>query len=243
MRMRGRCRYGYFHPPMSHARNRLLCTLLPLAASLAGCAAPPPPATRPGVAPLALDDGGLAVQRVGDSIHVRGRGIDVTLPAQEWRVLEESPRRFRVVNADGQPLTILPDGRAWFEGEPRRADDRDVTAAQTAAAERPGRIEVPESQGRPDRRTEGDANDDGFNEARGAYQVVAAGRQVDLTLVPVGAALPDPLVEIYGLPPGEVIATTGGRLISSVGRLADGRVLVEVPFTVRGPRTVAVQVR
>ena len=231
---------------MSHARTtlpRTICTLLPLTAALAGCDAPSTPAPQPTIAKLTLDDGGLRVQRTGGSIHIGGHGIGVDLPGTEWRVVDESPLRVRAVNAGGQPLTILPDGRAWFEGEPRRADDRDVTAAQTAAAERPGRVEVPDSQGRPDRRTEGDANNDGFNEARGAYQVVAVGRQVELTLVPAGAALPDPLIEIAGLPPGEVIATTGGRLIASVRRLADGRVLVEVPFTVRGPTTVAVQAR
>ena len=229
---------------MSHfSLQTPVCRLIALGGvALVGCAAPPRPAAvtmRPaGVA------GGLAVSRDGAELHVRGRGISLDVPEAEWAAAEVSPLRVRLVGrASGRPLTIVSDGRAWFDGEPRRADGGETSAADEAAAGSPGRVAVADAEGRTDRSTSGDANNDGFNEQLGAYQIVASGRRVDLTILPDGPPLPRPVVEIAGLPAGEVAATTGGRLIESAARLPDGRVLVVVPFDVRSPTAVTVQVR
>ena len=219
-------------------RNKFAILLL---AGVVGCAAgrtaPPVAATRPAV-------DGLTISRNGSELHLRGRGICIDLPTADWAVAEDSPLRVRLLNrGSGQPLTIYRDGRAWFDGEARRADGGETSGAEEAAAASPGRVAVADAEGRADRSTVGDVNNDGFNERLGAFQVVASGRRVDLTILPDGAALPRPAVEISGLPPGDLTATTGGRLIAATARLPDGHALVVVPFDVDRPTVVTVQVR
>jgi hypothetical protein len=107
----------------------------------------------------------------------------------------------------------------------------------------PGRIEIAEEFGRVDRNTAGDRNNDGFNEARGAYQINATGARLELTLAPADAALVYPVLEVRGMPAGDAVVTVEGRIIDQVVRLDDGTVLIEIPARLDRPSGVGVKVQ
>jgi len=104
-------------------------------------------------------------------------------------------------------------------------------------------VSVPEDQGRVNRTSAGDANNDGYNETTGDYRIVAEARQVDVTLTPRTPALFHPVVQVSGLPAGKVVATVEGRLIDEVVRLPGGNVLVEIPVQVDHVTTLSLRVR
>jgi hypothetical protein len=104
-------------------------------------------------------------------------------------------------------------------------------------------VSIPEDQGRLLRQTRGDANNDGYNEVLGAYQIEAAGPRLDVTLSPRTRALVQPVLEIANLPPGKLIATLEGRLIESAERLDDGRVLLILPHKLQRPATLNIRVQ
>jgi hypothetical protein len=89
--------------------------------------------------------------------------------------------------------------------------------------------------------TPGDADNDGYNELSGSYQLAARVPRVQFTIVPQRVPCVAPIFEITGLPAGEVSAMVEGRLIETVERLSDGRVLLRLPLNI--DRTMNVTVR
>jgi hypothetical protein len=92
------------------------------------------------------------------------------------------------------------------------------------------------------RNSDGDANNDGYNETLGAYQVIAKGPRMEMTLAPASAELVRPLIEISDLPAGKPLVTLEGRLIESLTRLKNGNVLIEVPARIERPTTLNVRI-
>ena len=142
-------------------------------------------------------------------------------------------------------LTVYSDGRMYFGGEFRSASAGLKDAAQQAAQHAsPAELSVPEAMGRLNRSTPGDADNDGYNESRGAYEVVARGDRIEMTLSPRSTALSRPVLEIAGLPPGQPRVTVEGRLVPGAVRLpSSGEVLVEVPGQIVRPVLVNVHVQ
>lgn len=193
---------------------------------------------------------GWMIRRAGYRfVGVAPAQFGFTLPTAEaspngWRLEEANALRARF-SSDGQvkALTVYADGRAYWDGEykPMSGSRRphDVVRRQHAS---PADLHVPETVGRIDRTTDGDANNDGYNECRGAYQLRAAGSRLEVKLVPRPAPLVLPVLEITGMPEGRMLATVEGRLISAAVRTDSGSYLLELPLRVERPMTVNVRV-
>ena len=120
------------------------------------------------------------------------------------------------------PVTLYRDGRL-VAGPVPAAATLDVTG------------------GRIDRAAPTDRDGDGHDEARDSYRVRADGPRLTVTLTPRATMPPRPVLEIAGLPAGEVVVTAAGALAREVERLADGRVLAVLPVG-GGTRPVEVRV-
>jgi hypothetical protein len=118
-------------------------------------------------------------------------------------------------------------------------DDKAYAAAHASPAE----LVVPATMGRLNRGTPGDADNDGYNERLGAYQVQASGGRVELSLAPRTTAMPRPVFQIAGLPEGRALITIEGRLVERSVRLSDGQLLVEVPARITRPTLVSVRIQ
>ena len=117
-------------------------------------------------------------------------------------------------------------------------------AEQARQHETPAEVDVAAATGRVNRATPGDANNDGYNEARGAYQVIAAGPRVELTITPRTSVLARPVLEIAGLPPGDVLVNMEGQLVGGATRLpGTGDLLIELPARLERPTQVNVRVQ
>ena len=90
------------------------------------------------------------------------------------------------------------------------------------------------------RNTDGDSNNDGYNERLGAYEVAAAGPRMEMTIASRGLPLARPILEIADLPAGKPIVTLEGRLVESLTRLKNGNVLIEIPARIEQPATINV---
>ena len=161
-------------------------------------------------------------------------------PLEGWTVREANPLRARFAS-DGktQALTIYSDGRAYWDGEFRPMGDATRTPALAEAHLSPAQVDVPEELGRVDRNTPGDANNDGYNELLGAYQIIATGPRLEVKLTPRSAALLKPVLEITGLPSGRILVTVEGRLLEKTVRLDNGTLLVEIPARIERPTTIS----
>jgi len=160
-----------------------------------------------------------------------------------WKVEDTSSMR-ATFSSPGQTkwLTIYSDGRTFWDGRYEPLSGAAKSDASLARAhESPGVITVAEGMGRVDRNSEGDANNDGYNERLGAYEVVANGPRMELTMASRGAPLVRPLLEISALPPGKPLVTLEGRLVDSLTRLKNGNVLIEIPARIEQPATVNVR--
>jgi hypothetical protein len=160
-----------------------------------------------------------------------------------WSVADSCASRVRFAssNAPGS-LTIYADGRMYWGGDFRAIAPELADAPEQARQhEMPAAVDVPESMGRLNRSTPGDANNDGYNEARGAYQVIASGPRVELTITPRTSALARPVLEIAGLPPGNVLVNMEGQLIAGAVRLSSGDLLLELPAKIERPTIVNVR--
>ena len=171
----------------------------------------------------------------------------VTADAQQggWSVSDTNPARAQFVSR-GKPslLTVYPDGRTYCDGTFRTISSSLADAAeQTAQNDSPAEISLPAEQGRVNRTTTGDADNDGYNESLGAYQLVAAGPRVEFTISPRTPVLSRPVVEIANLPLGEVRVTMEGRLIDGARRLGNGNLLIELPARIQRPTLVNVRVQ
>jgi hypothetical protein len=162
-----------------------------------------------------------------------------------WAVADACERRVRFASTHAPgSLTVYADGRMYWGGE-FRAVARTLTDAAEQARQHlaPAEVVVPESMGRLNRSTAGDTNNDGYNESRGAYQVAASGSRVEMTITPRTSVLSRPVLEVAGLPPGEVLVNMEGTLVGGAVRLANGDVLVELPTQIARPTLVNLRVR
>lgn len=114
--------------------------------------------------------------------------------------------------------------------------------AVIASHQKPAEIRVEEATGKLDCFTDGDDNNDGYNERLGAYQLVARSGRMQLRVIPpAGVPAAAPVLEIHGLPDGRVSATVEGRLIDRATRLPDGRVLLILPLEMDRPMSVTIR--
>jgi hypothetical protein len=161
-----------------------------------------------------------------------------------WKILEANDWRARFISSGkNKMLTIYRDGRSYWDGEfrPLAAKLRsDPTWSQQQNS--PATIEVPESMGRVNRSTSGDANNDGYNEAKGAYQIIANGPRLEIKITPNSVPVLEPILEITALPKGNVLVTIEGRLVEQMLRLPDGTLLVQIPAKIGRPTSVDLRV-
>jgi hypothetical protein len=143
--------------------------------------------------------------------------------------------KYRVIYASGSAYT---DGK-YQSLLPGREDSEEMSRQHTE----PGQITVAADLGRIDRNSPGDANNDGYAEQTGTYQIIASGPRLEFTISPrSGGQLLRPIIEIAGLPSGNVLATMEGRLIDRIVRLGNGHVLIELPGALTRPTAVNVKV-
>ena len=196
-----------------------------------------------------MDDRGWRVRRRGLYWVVEAPGrfafVVPTAHAEQggWDVAGAFDRRVGFASAHPPgTLTIYADGRMYWGGELRAVSPALADAAEQARQHAsPAQVAVLETMGRVNRSTAGDANNDGYNETRGAYQVVSSGPRVEMTITPRTSVLSRPVFEISGLPPGEVLVTMEGMLIPGASRLANGDVLIEIPAQIARPTLVNVR--
>jgi hypothetical protein len=161
-----------------------------------------------------------------------------------WTVEEVGSRRARFTSG-GKPAmaTIYPDGRAYWDGSYRPLSAAAAEPAYLQQHLAPARLEVAEEFGRVDRDTIGDADNDGYNESRGAYQIRASGPRLEIALAPRTPAVMRPVFEIAGVPAGKAVVTIEGRLVEDHERLTDGTLLIDIPARVNRATTVSVKVQ
>ena len=194
-----------------------------------------------------------AVRVVGEA-RVRTLSLartDTAWPVERWRVRRDG----LTVHADGAAVSWSVAGmpkvrevnetRAVLGGHSVYRDGRVIVGGRVvrghaAGHEAPARLTV--DGGRVERAADGDADGDGYDERLGSYRVRATGRRLTVRLVPDAGPVRRPVIEVAGLPAGEVLATVGGALAESAERLGDGRVLVTLAQTVASPVEVRVSV-
>ena len=194
--------------------------------------------------------GGWSVKRRGLFYVVAAPGrFSFAVPTAQaeqrgWAVADACAARVHFTSpARPNEMTVYADGRLYW-GEQFRPVSPSLADATELAQQHlsPADVSLPEAMGRVNRSTAGDANNDGYNEARGAYEIVATGPRVELTLTPRTPVLARPVLEIAGLPGGTVRVTMEGRLVPGAVRLPDGDVLVELPGRIQRPTVVNVRV-
>lgn len=161
-----------------------------------------------------------------------------------WAVEEASELRARFSSSGGKTWTIYVDGRQYQSGAfvPQTVL-KEAATIFTQQHNSPADLSVREEFGRVDRDTPGDRNNDGYNEQRGSYELMAKGARFEVTIKPNTNLLAYPVLEISGLPAGNVLATVEGQLIEKTTRLASGVVLVNVPVTLERATMVNVVVK
>jgi hypothetical protein len=195
--------------------------------------------------------GAWSVRRRGLSVICENLGsFRVKLDASEgnpdgWTLEEASPLRARFSSAGrSRSMTIYADGRSYRDGKfvPLSA----ITKGQSLYAQQqdsPAQIDIPETMGRLERRSAGDENNDGYNEARGSYMIVANGPRLAVKITPRSVPVLRPVLEVKGLPPGDVLVTVEGLLVEQTHRLDDGTLLVDIPTKLDRPTTVTLRVQ
>jgi hypothetical protein len=162
-----------------------------------------------------------------------------------WQIEEANALRARFAS-DGKTkhLTVYRDGRSFWDGElrPMSAQVRD-DAGCIEPHTSPPEIRIDPTLGRVNRNTPGDANNDGYNEQRGAHQIVAGGARLEMNILPHTSFVTRPVFEITGLPPGDVLVTIEGRLVDSGLRQSDGALLLELPVRIDRPTSVNLRVQ
>jgi hypothetical protein len=195
-------------------------------------------------------DSPWSIKRHGFKIYIDREGwFSMTLDTAGasrtgWSLQDASTMRATFSSAgETKNLTLYSDGRAFWDGrfEPISANAKN-DAGLAESHTQPGEMRVADGMGRANRNTPGDANNDGYNETLGAYELNANGPRMELTMVPHGATLVRPLLEIAGLPPGKPLVTLEGRLVESLARVNNGNVLIEIPARIERPTTLNVRV-
>ena len=162
-----------------------------------------------------------------------------------WEVEEANELRARFTSAgETKSLTVYADGRSIWDGayKPLSVEVREDKSFAGAHAS-PAEIAVPETMGRVDRNTPGDANNDGYNEQLGAYVLQATGGRLELTMTPRTTPVPRPVLQIAGLPQGRALVTIEGRLVEKSTRLKDGQLLVELPARITRATLVTIRIQ
>jgi hypothetical protein len=151
--------------------------------------------------------------------------------------------RARFHSGKNKTLTLYTDGRAYRDGEfkPVRSQNEDPMYA--AQHKMPAEIKIAPEFGRVDRRSKGDADNDGYNETTGAYQLISSGNRMEFVITPHSPSLVRPILEIANLPPGKVMATVEGRLVEKTARTSDGHALIELPTRIERATTVNIRVQ
>lgn len=162
-----------------------------------------------------------------------------------WSIEEADDVRARLRSARGHTWTIYPDGRQYRDGEfsPLVKSLGEIGATYAEQHANPAEVSVPEEFGRLDRDTPGDQTNDGYNEQRGSYQIAAKSNRLELTITPKTKRLAHPVLEISGLPAGDVLATVEGQLVEKTARLPNGNLLIELPQTLDRATAVSVTVK
>jgi len=162
-----------------------------------------------------------------------------------WEVEEANELRARFTSAgETKSLTVYADGRSIWDGayKPLSAEVRDDKTFAAAHAS-PAEIALPETMGRVDRNSPGDANNDGYNEQLGAYVLQATSGRLELTMTPRTTPVPRPVLQIAGLPEGKALITIEGRLVERSVRLANGQLLVDIPARITRPTLVSIRIQ
>jgi hypothetical protein len=164
---------------------------------------------------------------------------------QGWMLKEANELR-AVFTSKGKEKSyvIYADGRAIVDGQMRAMSvPPDVAASLAQQHQNPGVITIAEELGRVQRNHPGDANNDGYAETMGTYELLATGGRLEFAIAPrEGDGLTRPVVEIAGLPAGNLLVNMEGRLVQDVVRLEDGHVLIALPGMIRSKMTVSVRV-
>jgi hypothetical protein len=182
----------------------------------------------------------------GNSDRFAVRLTPSDIAADGWTMEEANAFRvrFNSVGPEHKTLTIYPDGRSYWDGEYRPLAG-ELRSQPFWAAEHgsPAEIQVPESVGRLNRTSPGDANNDGYNEARATYMVIARRPRLSVSIIPRSAPIVEPMLEITGLPLGNALVTIEGQLVERTLRLDDGTLLIALPGKIERPTSVNVSVR
>lgn len=160
-----------------------------------------------------------------------------------WRLVEANSIRACFSSTGEEKYRVIYfDGRQFVDGryEPLGRDLAHGIVAQ--AHRRPAQVEIVHEMGRVVRNSAGDANNDGYAERTGAYQLQASGPRVEFGIVPGGQLL-RPVVEIAGLPPGKVTVNMEGMLVERTERTHDGNLLVALPGMLERLTLVSVSVK
>jgi hypothetical protein len=163
---------------------------------------------------------------------------------QGWTVREANVMRLWLTsNGPKKNEVIYSDGRAYVDGEysaiglPAKGDP-----ALAEQLKSPAELAVAAELGRVVRQSEGDQNNDGYNEVTGTYEVLAVGPRFEVRITPRSARLSRPVLRISGLPPGKVLANLEGRMVERMVRLDDGSLLMELPARIERPTTLSLRV-
>lgn len=183
------------------------------------------------------------VSSVPDQYALRLSASD--MQSNGWKVEEANGLRVRFSSTGkDKQITLFPDGRSYWDGSyrPLASELRrePIWADQQNA---PAQIDIPETLGKLNRRSAGDANNDGFNEIRAAYTIQATGPRLEATITPRSTPVLRPMLEITDLPAGSALVTVEGRLVEKTLRLPDGTLLVEIPGKIDRATTVNVRVQ
>jgi hypothetical protein len=204
----------------------------------------PPPGVRLGVG-WTIKQGGseISIERVG-RFRLAFKTPEVA-PADGWTIEEACDVRARLVSVTGETWTVYLDGRQYRDAKfgalvPMMGNATTYYAEQHAS---PAELVVPEEFGRIDRDTPGDRNNDGYNERRGSYQLVAKGSRFEVLIRPHATPLLHPVLEISGLAHGEPLVTVEGHLVERTTRLPSGTLLFEIPGALRRPTTVNISIK
>jgi hypothetical protein len=164
---------------------------------------------------------------------------------QGWTLREANGLR-AVFESRGKEkwYVMYADGRTILDGQMRPVSvTPDVAASLAQQHANPGTISIAEEMGRVERNHAGDANNDGYAERVGAYELVANGARLEFSIAPrEGEGLMRPVVEIAGMPAGNALVNMEGRVVEDVMRLEDGRLLIELPGVIQAKITVSVRV-
>jgi len=162
-----------------------------------------------------------------------------------WTLVEANAFRSIFANASGQTVCIDMRGRSYWDGEYRALSAAAKEQLDWMAQHKsPGRLEPLDDSVELLRISQGDKNNDGYDESRGTYRLKAQSPRVKFRLEPSPSSpLLWPVLEVDDLPQGELSISVEGDRVDRIWRLADGRVLVELPMRIARPAVVEIRSR